>query len=226
MSKALLFSAISILAAFALACSSGDEAEEEVPVEVVEASGPCCTTADIIKMHTEGLNDAVLLAAVETTEQPLEVTIEDILLLSEAGVSETVIIKIIEARAEPLEPSGDELLQMTRGGVSAEIINMLSEDAAPKPAAVASPPTLSMSAELSNNGRVIRLSNSSTDLCTSLRITVNGEYYYSLKKIPPKSTDSIRISSFKKKNGQELSRSEEVKSMVVRAKEGVWSHRF
>jgi len=99
--------------------------------------------------------------------------------------------------------------------------------AAPAAAAQAPAPKLDVSTDYKDGARSFELTNHSTREYTGLRLTINGAYRYTLKRLPAGSSDSIRVVSFiSRSSGQELTAKEGVKRLHIDADQGSWDHSY
>jgi hypothetical protein len=199
-----------LLAAFAALACAGVTTPPTALVEVEPTApiGPCCTVDDVIEMTASGVEPGVITDALYASGLPLDVSSDDIVRMSAAGVARPVIDAI-------------------QGGP-------YTCTPAPRPApraAVATPspvsegaPALNVTAKYSG-GRTFELMNLSTLEYTNLVLVANGEYQYRLKRLPPGSSDNMRLVSFvSRQNGQELK--DDLKSIAIRSDQGSWSKGF
>lgn len=162
-----------MLIAFLFACA-GEPAEEPKT---------CCTLDDVAEMCGAGLSDELVLSTIETAEAPLELGAADVIALSEAGCSDAVINALRGTPIEP-EPEAEEAAPSSGGAASTE---------APEP------PRVNMN--VVEGTLLMDITNNTGGTLTNIRATVNGTYFYTLAKIGPHDTDSVRKGSFKSKDG-------------------------
>lgn len=146
--------------------------------------------------------------------------------MSGSGLSDEVIIGKI--KTAPVQPSVgvDDLIALKAANVSDPVILAL-QGTAPAVAPAGSPPKLSLATDYVQGARSFQLTNRSGVEYSNVRITVNGSYVYTLKRLPASSSDSIRLASFvSQSSGQELTAKEGISSIKVVATQGAWSHSY
>lgn len=184
-----------MLFAVLLACA-GEPVEDEPKT--------CCTLDDVTEMCTAGLSDELILSTVETATEPLELSAQDVIALSEAGCSDAVINAL---RGTPVdeEPEVEEAPAASGGA-----------------AAKAEPARVSMS--VVQGTLLMDVKNNSGSTLTNVRMTVNGQYFYTLQKIGPHDTDSVRKGSFKSKDGVKFNG--QADKIYIATDQGVYSQTF
>jgi hypothetical protein len=186
-----------------LACGRGtepDPAPKAAPAaEPCPADNACCDVDDVLLLQAMGISDAAKIKAIETDTLEAEVTPEDIARLQEAQVSQPVI----DALVGPDEP--------------AQAVGVPAPEA----------PPLDVSITYEAGARSFVLNNHSGQQYTGLVLTANGSYVYRLKRLPVGAEDSVRLASFvSRSSGEELKAKDGLRSMHIKADQGVWTKRF
>jgi hypothetical protein len=161
--------------------------------------GVCCDVDDVLLMQALGISDAAKIRAIETDTLEVAVAPEDVVRLQEAQVAQPVIDALV-GREEP-----------------------------PRAARTPAPevPPLDVSITYTAGARAFVLNNHSGRQYTGLVLTANDAYVYRLKRLPVGAEDSIRLASFvSRSSGEELKASDGLRSLHIKADQGVWTKRF
>ncbi len=185
---------------FALACGGA------APVEVEEdTDAACCSVDDVIQLHQEGVDDALIIATLRTSGTDVDLTTDDIVTLNNAGVS-------------------GEVIDVLNGGPC------LCEDI-PEPEPVPTggspaptgPPPLRLAVKW-NGGRNMEVVNLSKGDYTNVTMVINDEYQYRLKKLKANAGDFIRFKSFvSRRTGAEAKGKLDMKKIWISADQGSYS---
>ena len=192
--------ALAICFVFALACGGAAPVEEDT-------DAPCCSVNDVIRLHQEGVEDAVIIATLRTSGTDLALTTDDIVAMNNAGVS-------------------GEVIDVVNGGpcVCEEI-----PEPEPLPVAAGPSPAPSGPAKLRlavnwNGGRNMEVVNLGTKDYTNVTMVINDEYQYRLKKLKGNAGDFVRFKSFiSRRTGAEAKGKLEMRKIVITADQGSYS---
>lgn len=196
--------ACTVVLGFLFACSGLKEATQ---------SSACCSVDDVIEMTASGVEPQVINDAIRTSGTDLDLSAEDITRMAASDVDATVIDTL---NGGPCECVGDAVPavadpQPTLSPATA------TPDAVPK--------GLNVAVKYSG-GKSFELVNLSNTTYTGLSLVVNNEFQYGLKKLPKKSADNIRMSTFVSRKTGASAKKVKIKTIYVSADQGTYSRSF